>query len=280
METGGGQAQMAIPITVRQLEALVRVSESLAKMRLDTRVQGQDIAEALRLFRVSTMNANSADPSQAGGGGSDPAPGVSMSASLPSRDELVRAETFLRSRLAIGAVLNRQRVVEEAAAQGYGGMVVARALSIMVSRGEVQERNQSRMIKRRTDSSLVGAGACGWDIVASVHVNEGCEYGQACATWSTKLTERLGDFNWLIFQIPVVWRRLPYKCSRSDYNQIFAFAIPGTAWQQLSRASQPHLKSPEGRKHDQCWPLASGLVDMIIRITHRQWLYGNEKLHY
>ena len=139
---------MAIPITVRQLEALVRVSESLAKMRLDTRVQGEDIAEALRLFRVSTMNANSADPSQAGGGGADPAPGTSMSASLPSRDELVRAETFLRSRLAIGAVLNRQRVVEEAAAQGYDGMVVARALSIMVSRGEVQERNQSRMIKR------------------------------------------------------------------------------------------------------------------------------------
>ena len=147
-KAGGGQAQMAIPITVRQLEALVRVSESLAKMRLDPRVQGEDIAEALRLFRVSTMNANSADPSQAGGGGADSAPGASMSASLPSRDELVRAETFLRSRLAIGAVLNRQRVVEEAAAQGYGGMVVARALSIMVSRGEVQERNQSRMIKR------------------------------------------------------------------------------------------------------------------------------------
>jgi DNA replication licensing factor MCM5 len=71
-----------------------------------------------------------------------------MSAAMPTQEELMRAETFLRSRLAIGAVLNKQRVVEEAAAQGYNAMVVARALSIMVSRGEVQERNQSRMVKR------------------------------------------------------------------------------------------------------------------------------------
>lgn len=145
----GGQAQAAIPITVRQLEALVRVSESLAKMRLDPRVQSEDIAEALRLFKVSTMTANSADangsntvPNQRG------APGAGLMGAMPTQEELMRAESFLRSRLAIGAVLNKQRVVEEAAAQGYNAMVVARALSIMVARGEVQERNQSRMVKR------------------------------------------------------------------------------------------------------------------------------------
>jgi len=145
----GGQAQAAIPITVRQLEALVRVSESLAKMRLDPRVQSEDIAEALRLFKVSTMTANSADvngsnatPNQRG------APGEGLMGAMPTQDELMRAESFLRSRLAIGAVLNKQRVVEEASAQGYNAMVVARALSIMVARGEVQERNQSRMVKR------------------------------------------------------------------------------------------------------------------------------------
>ena len=46
----GGQAQAAIPITICQLEALVRVFESLAKMRLDTKVQREEIDEALRLF--------------------------------------------------------------------------------------------------------------------------------------------------------------------------------------------------------------------------------------
>ena len=148
----GGQAQAAIPITVRQLEALVRVSESLAKMRLDSKVQSEDIAEALRLFKVSTMTANSADSSRSNAGSNrSGVPGTAaglMSAAMPTQEELMRAETFLRSRLAIGAVLNKQRVVEEAAAQGYNAMVVARALSIMVSRGEVQERNQSRMVKR------------------------------------------------------------------------------------------------------------------------------------
>jgi DNA replication licensing factor MCM5 len=148
----GGQVQATIPITVRQLEALVRVSESLAKMRLDSRVQSEDIAEALRLFRVSTMAANSVDSTGANagsnrGGAPSTVAGL-MSGAMPTQDELMRAETFLRSRLAIGAVLNKQRVVEEAAAQGYNAMVVARALSIMVSRGEVQERNQSRMVKR------------------------------------------------------------------------------------------------------------------------------------
>jgi DNA replication licensing factor MCM5 len=149
---GGGQSQATIPITVRQLEALVRVSESLAKMRLDSRVQSEDIAEALRLFKVSTMTANQVDSSGANvasNRGAQPgsAKGL-MSAAMPTQDELMRAETFLRSRLTIGAVLNKQRVVEEAAAQGYNAMVIARALSIMVSRGEVQERNQSRMVKR------------------------------------------------------------------------------------------------------------------------------------
>jgi DNA replication licensing factor MCM5 len=148
----GGQVQATIPITVRQLEALVRVSESLAKMRLDSRVQSEDIAEALRLFRVSTMAANSVDSTGANAGsnrGEAPSTVAGlMSGAMPTQDELMRAETFLRSRLAIGAVLNKQRVVEEAAAQGYNAMVVARALSIMVSRGEVQERNQSRMVKR------------------------------------------------------------------------------------------------------------------------------------
>ena len=95
------------------------------------------------------MTANSVDQNgsaPAGGQNSGNTGGI-MSA-MPSQDELLRAETFLRSRLAIGSVLNKQKVIEEAASQGYNAMVVARALSIMVSRGEVQERNQSRMVKR------------------------------------------------------------------------------------------------------------------------------------
>lgn len=47
----------AIPITVRQLEAVVRLSEALAKMKLRSEVTGDDVDEAHYLFEISTMKA-------------------------------------------------------------------------------------------------------------------------------------------------------------------------------------------------------------------------------
>lgn len=142
-----GSDQAVIPITVRQLEALIRLSESLAKMRLEDEVQAQDIAEALRLFKVSTMAANAADSGNPVDGPSGSQNGMMRSA-LPSREELLRSEAFLRSRLVMHQMVNKQRIVEEAASQGYDATVVARAISIMTSRGELQEKNQGRMFKR------------------------------------------------------------------------------------------------------------------------------------
>jgi DNA replication licensing factor MCM5 len=50
-------AKTAIPITVRQLEAIVRISESLAKMTLTPSANESHVDEAIRLFNFSTMNA-------------------------------------------------------------------------------------------------------------------------------------------------------------------------------------------------------------------------------
>jgi DNA replication licensing factor MCM5 len=47
----------SIPITVRQLEAIIRLSEALAKIELNPLVQERHVEEAIRLFKVSTMNA-------------------------------------------------------------------------------------------------------------------------------------------------------------------------------------------------------------------------------
>lgn len=47
----------SIPITVRQLEAIIRLSESLAKMELSSTVTSKHVDEAIRLFQTSTMNA-------------------------------------------------------------------------------------------------------------------------------------------------------------------------------------------------------------------------------
>ncbi len=52
------EQRSAIPITVRQLEALVRVSESLAKMSLQPFVSEQHVDEAIRLFKVTARHYN------------------------------------------------------------------------------------------------------------------------------------------------------------------------------------------------------------------------------
>ena len=46
-----------IPLTVRQLEAIIRISESIAKMRLSKVVTKEDVKEAQRLFEVSSLSA-------------------------------------------------------------------------------------------------------------------------------------------------------------------------------------------------------------------------------
>ncbi len=47
----------SIPITVRQLEAIVRIAESLARMEQNESVSEQHVEEALRLFTMSTLDA-------------------------------------------------------------------------------------------------------------------------------------------------------------------------------------------------------------------------------
>lgn len=63
MRTGSHQHEKevehksAIPITVRQLEAVIRMSEALAKMQLQPFATQSHVDEALRLFQVSTLDA-------------------------------------------------------------------------------------------------------------------------------------------------------------------------------------------------------------------------------
>ncbi|ETP28268.1 hypothetical protein F442_22444 [Phytophthora nicotianae P10297] len=53
--------ETTIPVTVRQLEALVRIAGSLAKMHLLNEPTREHVQETIRLFSVSTMNAANAE---------------------------------------------------------------------------------------------------------------------------------------------------------------------------------------------------------------------------
>jgi DNA replication licensing factor MCM5 len=138
----GGDTAAVVPITVRQLEALVRLSESCAKMRLSSEVAAEDIAEALRLFKVATMAASETDSNngqdllRAAGEGAD-------------KDAYIKAEAFVRSRVGIGSTVNRSRLIEEAVHVGQNATIVARVLGICVKKGEFQEKGAGgKLVKR------------------------------------------------------------------------------------------------------------------------------------
>ena len=56
-----GNSAKTITATPRQLESLIRIAESLAKMRLSPRVEHQDIEEGVRLIRTA-MQQSATDP--------------------------------------------------------------------------------------------------------------------------------------------------------------------------------------------------------------------------
>lgn len=123
-----------IPITIRQLEALVRISESLAKMRLSAEATVADVEEALRLFKVSTLAASQSNPALMGAGG--------------STEDVRRAEEFLKRRMGIRMTVNSKNISEEATGQGHSDDSVKRAVAAMVMRGELLELNQRKLLKR------------------------------------------------------------------------------------------------------------------------------------
>lgn len=57
MAAEGSGELPAVPITVRQLEAIIRLAESLARMALQSEATEDHVREAIRLFKHSTMDA-------------------------------------------------------------------------------------------------------------------------------------------------------------------------------------------------------------------------------
>lgn len=93
--------RLSIPITVRQLEAIIRISESLAKMQLQPFATEVHVNEALRLFQVSTLDA-AMSGSLAG------AEGFTTD---EDHEMLNRIERQLKRRFAIGSQVSEQNII-------------------------------------------------------------------------------------------------------------------------------------------------------------------------
>lgn len=130
--------RLAIPITVRQLEAIVRIAESLAKMRLQPFATEEHINEALRLFQVSTLDAAS----------SGTLSGVEGFTTEEDQDILNRIEKQLKRRFGIGTQVSEQNILQDFVRQKYEARSVLKVIHTMIRRGELQHRMQRKMLYR------------------------------------------------------------------------------------------------------------------------------------
>merc|ERR1719284_1483121 len=133
-----GEKRLAIPITVRQLEAIVRISESLAKMALQPFVTDANVEEALRLFQVSTLSA-------AHSGDLEGAEGFTTE---DDQELIHRIEKQLKKRFPIGAQISQHTIVSDFEKQKYPERQVQKVLATMIRRGELQHRMQRKMLYR------------------------------------------------------------------------------------------------------------------------------------
>jgi DNA replication licensing factor MCM5 len=127
-------ARSSIPITVRQLEAIVRITESLAKLSLSPVATETHVDEAIRLFLASTMDAVTQGEGQG---------------SRELMEEVNKVEDELRRRLPIGwstslATLKREFVD----GRGYREQSLNRALVVLQRRDTVQLRHGGSQIYR------------------------------------------------------------------------------------------------------------------------------------
>jgi DNA replication licensing factor MCM5 len=128
----------SIPITVRQLEAVVRLSESLAKMTLSLIATEEHVEEALRLFNVSTVDAiNSGHV-------------VTDVMSDKTRQEIEMIERIIKQRLGQNSSMSEKRLVEAISQQfNMPEPTIRRALQVMATKGELEFQSKGKYVKRK-----------------------------------------------------------------------------------------------------------------------------------
>ena len=124
----------SIPITVRQLEAIVRITESLAKLTLSPIATEQHVDEAIRLFLASTMDAVNQGSNQG---------------SRELNDEVAKVETALKQRLQIGWTASVQTLRREMVQdRGFSDAAWQRALLMLQRRDTIMFRDGGRIVVR------------------------------------------------------------------------------------------------------------------------------------
>lgn len=132
-----GKEGKSIPITVRQLEAIIRLSESLAKMELSSIVTEEHVNEAHRIFHLSTMHAATS--------------GLEMNMQPPEelKGLIVKIEEALQTRLSIGETMLRTKLQDDMNKRFDNERAVAYAIRNKIMREEFEQKNDGKFLKRK-----------------------------------------------------------------------------------------------------------------------------------
>lgn len=130
--------RVSIPITVRQLEAVVRIAESLAKMKLQPIAGEEEVDESLRLFQVSTLDAAL----------SGSLSGVEGFTTQEDHEMISRIEKQLKRRFAIGSQVSEHSIIQDFSKQKYPEHAIQKVVHLMLRRGELQHRMQRKVLYR------------------------------------------------------------------------------------------------------------------------------------
>jgi len=122
----------------RQLEAVIRLSESIAKMQLQSFATEVHVDEALRIFQVSTLDA-------AMTGSLSGAEGFT---SEEDHEMVSRIEKQLKRRFAIGSQVSENSIIQDFTRQKYPERAIFKVIHCMIRRGELQHRMQRKMLYR------------------------------------------------------------------------------------------------------------------------------------
>lgn len=123
----------SVPVTVRQLEAMVRIAESIAKLHLQPVATEEHVREAIRLFDASTVNAIGQD-----------------ALSREASEEVAQVEEKLKQRLPIGWHTSYNTLLREFVNGRYNFSKFAldTALNVMERRDSIQFRQQRQSVYR------------------------------------------------------------------------------------------------------------------------------------
>ena len=127
-----------IPITVRQLEAIIRLSEAIARIHLQTQVKVQHVEEAHRLFKISTLNA--AQSGMAAKNIDQPAELLPL---------IRKIEEAIKRRVAIGTKISYPKLHQEMMQRFENAKAIDHAIITMIKRDEFIHMEARKILARK-----------------------------------------------------------------------------------------------------------------------------------